>query len=86
MSTVVDTLSSFVSSLRYEDLPPEVVYQAKRLIIDTMGCALGGYASETSRIAHAIAQTVTSSNPATVIGSGLSTSPDLACYESEMTP
>lgn len=80
MTTIVDTLSSYATSLRYEDLPPEVVHQAKRLIIDTLGCAIGGYSSEISTIAREIAQTVTSSNPATIIGSGQSTSPELACF------
>ncbi len=42
MTTLVGQLSSYAAALRYEELPREVVHQAKRLIIDTMGCALGG--------------------------------------------
>jgi 2-methylcitrate dehydratase len=66
--------------LRYEDLPPEVVRQAKRLIVDTIGCALGGYAGEPARIARDIADTVTSTHPATVFVSGQRTSPELAAF------
>ena len=78
--TIVEQLSSYVQSLRYADLPPAVVHQAKRLIIDTLGCAIGGYASEPARIARRIAETVTSTTPATVIGSGRASSPELACF------
>ncbi|HWI16038.1 MAG TPA: MmgE/PrpD family protein, partial [Burkholderiales bacterium] len=39
MSTLVEQLTAYVSGVRYEDIPPEVVRQAKRLLIDTIGCA-----------------------------------------------
>ncbi|MBI4194354.1 MAG: MmgE/PrpD family protein [Betaproteobacteria bacterium] len=80
MTTMVEQLSSYAAALRYEDLPREVVRQAKRLIIDTVGCALGGYESAPARIARDIAGTVTSAQPATVMVSGRRTSPDLAAF------
>ncbi len=80
MTTIVEQLSSYAAELRYEDLSREVVHQAKRLIIDTIGCALGGYGSEPAKIAREIAGSVTSTMPATVIGSGQLTSPDLATF------
>ncbi|MGH8702059.1 MAG: MmgE/PrpD family protein [Burkholderiales bacterium] len=78
--TIVEQLSSYAAALRYEDLPGEVIHQAKRLIVDTIGCALGGYASEPARIARDIAATVTSTHPATVFVSGQRTSPELAVF------
>jgi 2-methylcitrate dehydratase len=80
VSTIVEQLSRYAVNLRYEDLPVEVVRQAKRLIIDTVGCALGGYDSEPARIARDIANTVTSRQPTTVMVSGHKTSPDLATF------
>ena len=80
MPTIVEQLSSFAAALRYEDLPPDVVRQAKRLIIDTLGCALGGAASEPARIACEMAAMVTSTQPATVMVSGQRSSPDLAAF------
>src|SRR3972149_822603 len=65
MTTIVEQLSSYAAALRFEDLPGEVIHQAKRLIIDTIGCALGGYASEPAKIAREIAGTVASGRPAT---------------------
>ncbi|MBI1965344.1 MAG: MmgE/PrpD family protein [Betaproteobacteria bacterium] len=78
--TIVEQLSSYAAALRYEYLSAEVVRQAKRLIVDTVGCALGGAASEPAKIARDIAGTVTSSNPATVMVSGRRTSPELATF------
>ncbi|MCH9010977.1 MAG: MmgE/PrpD family protein, partial [Chloroflexi bacterium] len=69
MDKTTEYLSSYAKSLRYSDLPTEVVDKTKRVIIDTLGCALGGYSSETSKIARAMAD-VTCAHPATVIGSG----------------
>ena len=80
MTTIVEQLCAYTTQLHYEDLPPEVVTQAKRLIVDSVGCALGGYTSEPATIARDMAATVTSSQPATVIGSGQRSSLDLATF------
>ena len=80
MATIAERLSSFTTSLRYQDLPPEVVHQTKRLIIDTFGCAFGGYAGQPSKLARDLASTLTSTQPATVLGSGQTTSPDMAAF------
>jgi 2-methylcitrate dehydratase len=80
MDKIVDHLCRYTSSLTFEELPAEVVHQAKRLIIDTLGCAIGAYASEPSKIARALADTVSSRQPATILGSGQQTSLDLATF------
>ena len=80
MPTIAQQMSSWSVALHYSQLPDEIVHLAKRMIIDTIGCALGGYASEPSQIAQALAATVTSAQPCTVIGSGQATSPDLATF------
>ena len=80
MTTLVDRLSRYTTSLQYDDLPPEVVQQAKRLIVDTVGCALGGYWSEPARIVRDLAATVRSSEPVSIIGSGARTSHDLGTF------
>ena len=39
---IVERLASYANSLEYEDLPSEVVHQVKRLVIDSIGCGIGG--------------------------------------------
>lgn len=80
MDQIVDYLSDYAAALSFSDLPPEVVHHAKRMLIDTLGCAIGGYASEPSTMARALAATVTSQQPATVLGSGQQTSMELATF------
>src|SRR5262249_14914009 len=58
----------------------DVVHQAKRLLIDTLGCAIGGFDGEPSVMARAVAENVSCRQPATVLGSGRETSPDLATF------
>ncbi len=38
-TTVVEDIASWVVKLRYEELPPEVIGKAKRVLLDTLGCA-----------------------------------------------
>ena len=43
MDRTTEILSEYACDLSYEDLSPEVVHQVKRTLVDTMGCAAGGY-------------------------------------------
>ena len=80
MPTIAERLSEYSAATHFRHYPDDVVHLAKRMIIDTIGCAIGGYTSEPSKIARDIAGTVTSSSPCTIIGSGQATSPDLATF------
>ncbi len=80
MPTIAEAMSSWSTALHYSNLPAEVVHLTKRMIIDTIGCALGGYASEPSRIARELAATVSGNPAGTVLGSGQATSPELATF------
>jgi aconitate decarboxylase len=46
-------IAQFVSTLRYEDIPDDVIARIKLLILDSLGCALYGTALEWSRILRA---------------------------------
>ncbi|MBM3343276.1 MAG: MmgE/PrpD family protein, partial [Betaproteobacteria bacterium] len=41
--SLVEQITHYATNLRYESLPPAVIKTAKRVIIDSIGCALGGY-------------------------------------------
>lgn len=80
MATLAEKLSAYAAGLRYEDLTPEAVHEVKRRLIDTLGCAMGAYRSEPATIARTLAQTVSSTTPATVIGTRHRTSPEWAAF------
>src|SRR5215472_11066331 len=77
---LAETLARYAADLRYEDIPEDVVRIAKRTILDTIGCAFGGYGAGPSRIAIRLAGEVSARQPATVLISGTKTSPDLSTF------
>ena len=80
MTTIAERMAKFSSDLEYDQLPNEIIHLTKRMMIDTIGCAIGGYSSEPSKIAREIAATIIPLSPCTIIGSGQESSADLATY------
>ena len=77
---VAVTLARFAHTLRYEDLPDDVVRAVKRTILDTTGCAIAGYASTSGQIAVKLASDLKSKHGATVFCSGIKSSHELAVF------
>jgi 2-methylcitrate dehydratase PrpD len=63
-----DHLVRFATTLRYEDLPPEVVHAAKRLLLDTIGCAFAGWESTKGKLAAGLMQQLGGEPGALIIG------------------
>ncbi|MBI2988731.1 MAG: MmgE/PrpD family protein [Deltaproteobacteria bacterium] len=74
MDTAAVALGRFAADLRYEDIPQQAVERTKRLILDSIGCALGAYASEPCSIVRTIVEGLGGTPESTIIGSGLKTS------------
>jgi 2-methylcitrate dehydratase len=63
-------MAQWAAVLRYEDLPAVVVHQAKRYLLDSLGCALGGLRQEDAEIALAVLREIGGSGPCAVLGTG----------------
>ena len=68
MTTLTQTLADFATGTRFDDLPPPVVAECKRLLLDTIGCALGAVGTESGRIALEYVGILGGRPDATVIG------------------
>ena len=68
--TVTAEMARWAAALRYEDISEDAVYQAKRFLLDSIGCALGGYQQHDVKIALEVLDEVAGHGPATVIGTG----------------
>jgi len=68
--TVTAEMARWAASLQYKDLSQEAVYQAKRFLLDSIGCALGGYTQHDVGIALEILDQISGRGPSTVIGTG----------------
>jgi 2-methylcitrate dehydratase len=77
---ILNHLCDYALKLSYRDLPQEVIRRTKHIVMDTVGCALGGAESPPAKIARAAASEITSAIPSTVLISGQKTSPDLAAF------
>ena len=80
MDRTTRMLSSYACGLTYEELGPGVVEQVKRTLVDTMGCAIGGFDSEPASIARSLSQGVACSQPSRIIGTADGSTPDLAAF------
>lgn len=67
--TVTATMSQWAAELKFEDVSPEAVNQAKRFLLDSIGCALGGYQQHDVIIALKVLSEIAGPGKATVIGS-----------------
>jgi 2-methylcitrate dehydratase len=77
---ILNHLCDYALKLSYHDLPREVISRTKHIVMDTVGCALGGAQSPPANIARAAASEITSAIPSTVLISGQKTSSDLAAF------
>lgn len=78
--TLTERLSQFACSIRYSHLPPEVVHQVKRRVIDSLGCAAGAFSSKPVKVVVKLARTVATRPGATILGTRHKSSLDLAAF------
>jgi 2-methylcitrate dehydratase len=80
MDSSITKIADFASKLSYEDLPPEVVHQCTRLIVDTLCCGIAAFNAEPSKIARKLAMRVSVDGGAQVLGTTHRTLPELAAF------
>jgi 2-methylcitrate dehydratase PrpD len=73
-------LASFIAETPYEAIPLEARHEAKRLLLDGIGCALGGYTLEAGRIAISSFRRWGGHPGATIVGDGARVPSPTAAY------
>jgi 2-methylcitrate dehydratase len=68
--TVTEKMARWAAGLEYQHLSQDAVYQAKRFLLDSVGCALGGYKQHDVVIALEVLNEIAGRGSSTVIGSG----------------
>ncbi len=68
--TITAKMSRWAAGVTYQQLSQEAVYQAKRFLLDSVGCALGGYQQHDVKIALKVLDEIAGRGQATVIGTG----------------
>jgi len=70
MDTISRKIARFALNLKYEDLPEEVIYEVKRYIFDSIGCAFGAMNTKDVNAIYKIYREMGGKPEATVIGFG----------------
>jgi len=73
--TITAGMARWASDLEYEAIGERAVHEAKRYLLDSLGCAFGGYRQEDARIALEVLNEIGGEGPATILGSGKRTDP-----------
>lgn len=73
-------IANFACNLPYDELTHEAVHEAKRRMIDSLGCALGAWLEEPPKIARYLAGLCSSEIGATVIGTRHRSTPENAAF------
>jgi 2-methylcitrate dehydratase len=68
--TVTAIMSQWAAKVKFEDLSQDAIYQTKRFLLDSIGCALGGYQQHDVAIALEVLDEIAGPGNATVIGTG----------------
>jgi 2-methylcitrate dehydratase len=77
--TLAQNLASFGLSTRFEDLPAAVVVEARRRLLDSLGCAIGALDEPAPSIARKVAARTKGTPSVNLIGGG-SSAPDWAAF------
>jgi len=73
-------LARFAISLKFDDLPDAVVHEAKRRVLDSIGCAFGGFHAEPCEVARRVAMGTSADAGATLIGTDHRAPADWAAF------
>jgi 2-methylcitrate dehydratase len=76
---LADRLAEFALGTRFEDLPGEVIDEARRRLLDTLGCAAAAIDEPAPTIARRVASRVSGEDAVALVGGG-SSAPDWAAF------
>lgn len=77
---LADRLAEYAEFLTFQNLPPEVIHEVKRRMLDSLACAYGAITAPPCRIARRLANRVVLKEGATVWGTCQRTIPELAAF------
>ncbi len=80
MDSIQQCLVDYADRLTYSRLPAATIHAATLRVIDTLGALIGGFDGEPCRIVRNLAAKTPDPDGATVIGTAVKTTPDMAAF------
>jgi 2-methylcitrate dehydratase len=78
--TVAEQLSQYAFTVQYEDIPANIVHEAKKRIVDAIGCAIGAFAADPVKFSRKIADLAEVERGSTLLGTKRKSTPDMASF------
>jgi len=75
-----EILADYIAETNFEDLPNDVVHKAKMCILDSLGCAIGGYQTKVGQIVVDLIREMGGKPQSTIIAARHKTSSVLAVF------
>src|SRR3989304_4757277 len=85
MDSIQERITEYTNAITYGDLSPEAIHSAKLRTIDTLGVLIGGFWGVPAHTARNVAATMPNPDGATVIGTRMKTTPDMAAFVNATT-
>jgi 2-methylcitrate dehydratase len=77
---LAERLSEYAANIQYSDLDSDAVVEAKKRLLDSIGCALGAFNEPPAKAARRVIQKHYQGNAATMLGTRHKTTPDMAAF------
>ena len=78
--TYTERVIDFIVNSKKESIPKDVIEHTKTFILDTIGCAIGGYCTKPGKEIAGMAKVFSGGGEATVLGDGSKVSAPFACW------
>ncbi|MFC1962368.1 MmgE/PrpD family protein [Chloroflexota bacterium] len=80
MDTITEKYLDFIMDTTFESLPEEVIHETKRLILDSIGCAVAGLSTDKGKLSAELAIGLGGQSQSSIIGIGQKTSCSNAAF------
>ena len=68
MDDLTEELATFVTGIKFDDLPQEVKRETKRILLDSIGCGIGGNRTERGKICTELARKLGGQPESSILG------------------
>jgi 2-methylcitrate dehydratase len=78
--TVAEELAEYAFSIKFSDIPENIVHESKKRIIDALGCGIGAFSADPVKFSRKIAQKALVKDGSTLLGTRRKSTPDIASF------
>jgi 2-methylcitrate dehydratase len=78
--TIAKELSQYASSVKFSDIPENIIHESKKRIVDALACGIGAFDAEPVKFSRKIARKAKAEKGSTLLGTRTKSTPDVASF------